>query len=241
MRESDGTVAIRFLLANENVRAVRFAVSPLCEAVMSLNALIFPRERGLQHGWIRAMRDLPPAFRRELTAFSFALDYAVPDCILPAPGRRTAARWDDELSRVAALRPADAGYELARPAFHYVLDPTPGPGAFERADVRALVERRARAYGPAAVATARLAWEDPERLLRRFVDLLQGYWDRAFAEEWRRLGPRLESVARRDARTVLTRGVYSVLDGRFADTVVDPDAGWFLRNSPHEHEVRPSR
>jgi DNA-binding transcriptional ArsR family regulator len=32
-----------------------------------------------------------------------------------------------------------------------------------------------------------------------------------------------------------------VLDGRFADTVVDPAAGWFLRRSPHEHEVRPSR
>ena len=50
------------------------------------------------------------------------------------------------------------------------------------------------------------------------------------------------SVARRDARTVLlTRGVYAVLDGRFVDTVVDRDAGWFLRHSPHDHEVRPSR
>jgi DNA-binding transcriptional ArsR family regulator len=234
-------MAIRFVLANENVRAVRFAVSPLCEAVMSLNALIFPRERGLQHGWIRAMRELPAPLRRELTAFSFVLDYAVPDCILPTPGRRTAATWDDELGRVADLPPADAGYELARPAFHYALETTPGREAFEREDVRGLVERRAGAYGPAAVATARLAWEDPKRLLGRFVDLLQGYWELAFAEEWRRLGPRLEGVARRDARTVLTRGVYAVLDGRFADTVVDPSEGWFLRHSPHVHEVRPSR
>jgi DNA-binding transcriptional ArsR family regulator len=232
---------IRFRLDNENVRAVRFAVSPLCEAVMSLNALIFPRERGLQHGWIRAMRDLPGSLRRELTAFSFVLDYAVPDCILPMPGRRTAATWEEELARVAALPPADAGYELARPAFHYVLDPEPGAGAFEREDVRALVERRAGTYGPTAVATARLAWDDPQRLLGRFVDLLQEYWERAFADEWRRLGPRLESVARRDARTVLTRGVYAVLDGRFADTAVDAEGGWFLRNSPHDHEVRPSR
>jgi DNA-binding transcriptional ArsR family regulator len=234
-------MAIRFRLKNENVRAVRFAVSPLCEAVMSLNALIFPRERGLQHGWIRAMRELPTALRRELTAFSFALDYAVPDCILPVPGRRTAATWEDELARVAALAPADAGNELARPAFHYVLDPEPGPVAFEREDVRTLVERRAGMYGAEALATARLAWEDPERLLRRFVDLLDAYWDLAFAEEWRGLGPRLESVARRDARTVLTRGVYAVLDGRFAGTVVDATSGWFLRTSPHEHEVRPSR
>lgn len=232
---------IRFRLENENVRAVRFAVSPLCEAVMSLNALIFPRERGLQHGWIRAMRELPTSLRRELTAFSFVLDFAVPDCILPTPGRRTAATWDSELARVAALGPADAGYELARPAFHYALDTVPGPRAFERDDVRELVELRASRYGPDAVATARLAWDDPEQLLRRFVDLLQAYWEKAFAEEWRRLGPRLESVARRDARTVLTRGVYAILDGRFADTVVDRDAGWFLRNSPHDHEVRPSR
>jgi DNA-binding transcriptional ArsR family regulator len=187
------------------------------------------------------MRDLPAPLRRELTAFSFALDYAVPDCILPTPGRRTAATWDDELGRVAGLPPADAGYELARPAFHYALETTPGPAAFEREDVRTLVERRASAYGSAAVATARLAWEDPARLLGRFVDLLQTYWERAFADEWRGLGPRLEGVARRDARTVLTRGVYAVLDGRFADTVVDPTEGWFLRHSPHAHEVRPSR
>jgi hypothetical protein len=154
-------MAIRFRLANDNVRAVRFAVSPLAEAVMSLNALIFPRERGLQHGWIRAMRDLPAALRRELTAFSWVLDYAVPDCIVPTPGRRTAATWEDELARVAALSPLEAGYELARPSFHYALHVPQGPGALERDDVRAFVEGRARRYGPAALGTARLAWEDP--------------------------------------------------------------------------------
>jgi|GEM_PF-2057374 DNA-binding transcriptional ArsR family regulator len=234
-------MAIRFRLENANVRAVRFAVSPLLEAVMSLNALLFPRERGLQHGWIRAMRDLPSPLRRELAAFSFVLDYAVPDCILPRAGRRIAATWEDELERLAALPPEEAGYELARPAFHYVMDVPQGPAALEREDVRAYVEGRARRYGPAAVAAARLAWTDPERLLRRFIDLLQGYWESAFAAEWERLGPRLETVARRDARTVASRGVFAVLDGRFADTVVDAEAGWFLRHSPHEHEVRPSR
>jgi hypothetical protein len=48
------------------------------------------------------------------------------------------------------------------------LDTVPGPAAFERADVRELVELRASRYGPGAVATARLAWNDPERLMRRF-------------------------------------------------------------------------
>jgi DNA-binding transcriptional ArsR family regulator len=232
---------IRFHLDGRNVRAVRFAVSPLCEAVMSLNALLFPRERGLQHGWIRSMRKLPGALRREVGAFSFLLDYAAPDCILPIPGRRLRASWDDELARLAALPSERAGYELARPVFHYTLEAPQGPAALEREDVRALVERRAQRYGQAALATARLAWDDPDRLLRRFVDLLQAYWERAFAEEWRLLGPRLEAVARHDARTVARHGVYAVLDGRFADTVVDAKAGWFLRRSPHDHEVRPSR
>ncbi len=208
---------------------------------MSLNAMLFPRERGIQHGWIRAMRELPSSLRRELAAFSFVLDYAVPDCILPRPGRRTAATWDDELARLAALGPEEAGYELVRPAFHYALDAPQGPSALERDDVRSYVEGRARWYGPEAVANARLAWNDPERLLRRFVDALDGYWGRAFADEWRRLEPRLATVARRDARTVATRGVYAVLDGRFEGTVIDRKAGWFLRHSPHEHEVRPSR
>jgi DNA-binding transcriptional ArsR family regulator len=234
-------MAIRFRLENDNVRAVRFAVSPLTEATLSLNALLFPRERGLNHGWIRAMRELPASLRKEITAFAFVLDYALPDCILPRSGRRTAVTWENELARLVSLRPETAGYELVRPAFHYVIEAPRGPSALERTDVRAYVENRARYYGAGAVAVARLSWNDPARLLCRFAELLQGYWEHAFAAEWDRLGPRLESVARRDARTVATRGVYAVLDGRFAETVVDPEAGWFLRRSPHEHEVKPSR
>jgi DNA-binding transcriptional ArsR family regulator len=187
------------------------------------------------------MRELPSSLRKEIAVFTFVLDYALPDCILPRPGRRTTVTWEDELARMASLSPGAAGYELVRPAFHYVLDVPRGPAALERADVRAYVEGRAERHGPAAVAAARLAWNDPAHLLGRFVRLLEGYWDAAFSAEWERLGPRLELVARRDTRTVASRGVYAVLDGRFADTVVDPQAGWFLRHSPHEHEVSPSR
>jgi hypothetical protein len=69
-----------------------------------------------------------------------SLDYAVPDCILPTPGRRTAATWDSELARVAALGPADAGSQLARHESNYALDSGAGPGAVVGADGRELGE-----------------------------------------------------------------------------------------------------
>ena len=62
-------MAIRILVEPDPHPFVRFAVSPLMEAALSLNAYLFPRERPLQHPWLRAMRRLSPALRREIRAF----------------------------------------------------------------------------------------------------------------------------------------------------------------------------
>ena len=235
-------MTIRFELRDDNARAVRFATSPLTEATHALNALFFPRERPLQHAWIRSTRDLPLPLRREIRAFGFALDHALPDCVLPDPARATEVPFDEALRAIAALPPERAAFELTRPAFHYVLDDLPSrPEVLLRDDVRAQLEDRARPYGAAAVALARLATTRPEALRDRFVALLTGFWEAAFEDVWRSLGPQLARIARRDARIAATGGIYAVLDGRFAGTTIDRAAGWFERRSPHDHVVRPSR
>lgn len=233
-------MAIRFELRNDNVRAVRFMVSPLVEAALSLNAYLFPQERGLQHEWIRSMRRLPVALRREIQAFGFVLDFAIPDCLLPTHGRSPAS-FAEELERLAGLEPRIAGYEILRPSFHYEIASVSGAEALARTDVRDLVLERAARHGSRAVALARLSFTRPEELQARFVALLDDYWRLGFGEAWARLEPRLLAVARRDARSVAGSGVYSILDGRFADTVVDRRNGVLMRRSPHEHTVRPTR
>lgn len=233
-------MAIRFELRDDNVRAARFMVSPLVEAALSFNAYLFPQERGLQHEWIRSMRRLPVALRREIDAFGFVLDFAIPDCLLPGHGRSPAS-WSEELARIADLEPRAAGFEILRPAFHYEIDAESGPEALEREDVRALVLERASRHGPRARALARLSFSRPDELQSRFVALFEEYWRLGFRAAWERLEPRLLAVARRDARRVAQSGVYSILDGRFTGTIVDRRAGLLIRQSPHEHTVRPTR
>ena len=234
-------MAIRFELRDDNVRAVRFMVSPLVEAALSLNAYLFPQTRGLQHEWIRSMRRLPVALRREIQAFGFVLDFAIPDCLLPTHGRSPAS-FAEELERLAGLEPRIAGYEILRPSFHYEIASASGArGARSRGCPRARPRASRRATARARVALARLSFSRPEELQARFVALLDDYWRLGFGEAWARLEPRLLAVARRDARSVAGSGVYSILDGRFADTVVDRRNGVLMRRSPHEHTVRPTR
>lgn len=234
-------MAIRFELRDDNVRAVRFATSPLVEAVLGLNALFFPGERALQHPWIRSMRELPPSLRREIRAFGFALDYAIPDLVLPDPGRTTGVPWEEALEIVARL-PADrAAFELARPGFGYVLDGPHDPSSLDRADVRSELEYRAEQHGRDSLALARLLVTDPDAVRDRFVAMLEGFWRHGFADVWQSLGPQLARIARRDARVAAKRGIFTILEGRFEGTTVSRAAGWFERQSEHVHVVRPTR
>jgi hypothetical protein len=64
--------------------------------------------------------------------------------------------------------------------------------------VQRTIVRRARAVG-ADPYLASLTFEDPRELVNRFADLLEMYWETAFAREWHRLEPLL-------ADTVTTSG-----------------------------------
>lgn len=235
-------MTIRIELANDNSRATRFATSPAVEAVLALNALLFPSDRPLQHPWIRSTRALPVSLRREFRAFGFVFDHALPDVLLPKPTRATEVPWQTTMDELRQLDAGHAGYELLRPAFHYVLPGAPtGPDALDDDAVRAIVLQRAGARGRDAVALARQAFARPGEFRDRFAALLEGFWEACFRSVWDSIGPQLVRIARRDARTAATCGVYKVLDARFAATRVNPAEGWFERASPHRHTVRPSR
>ena len=54
---------------------------------------------------------------------------------------------------------------------------------------------------------ARQAFDDPARLLKRYVRMLEQYWDGAFADEWQRILPRIEADATAGARALVTSGL----------------------------------
>lgn len=170
---------IRFSLGEGAVERVAFTYGPLLEAVFSLHVLVEPQRHPLHHLWIRRMRALPQALRRELAAFSFAFGAAPPveGTALPDPlslfPPDTWMTFEDGVSALRAL-PAEV-----------IAD--------EFANAIAVGERWVTPKTRNALRTAR---EDPLAFAGRLCALLEDYWAAAFAEEWQRLEPRFaRSVA----------------------------------------------
>jgi DNA-binding transcriptional ArsR family regulator len=174
------TTTIRFHLPEGAIERVGFSYGPLLEAVFSLHVLVESQRHPLQHPWIRRMRGLPVALRRELAAFAFAFGAAPPEegTSLPNPlGVWPTDPAETFTDGVAALRALPAETIAA-----------------EFAAVAAVGERGA---APATRETVRLVRDDPVAFVARLCTLLEGYWEAAFASEWERLEPQFaESVAR---------------------------------------------
>src|SRR5215831_14448946 len=96
-------MAIRFQLDEDQEGVVGFAYSPLLEAVLSLHVLAEPKHHALQHEWVRAMRTLPAALRREIAELSFLYRWTLPDCILPSAGSGYDS-FEEELARLLRYR-----------------------------------------------------------------------------------------------------------------------------------------
>ena len=229
---------IRFRL-DDRPESVRFALAPAAEAVASLHVLLYPKVHALQHPWIRAMRTVSPALKRDIRAFAFLFDDAFPDCFLPPDG--ASATFEQQLETVAALSDAQAAYELARPLFFYFEADAGGPERLADPLVRERALAFARtAAGEEGAAVAALAFDEPGALRDRLVGLLARYWDEAFAAEWHRLEPQLRAGAVEGRRVVSERGPFELLE-TLPGLLREGDA--VVRRSPHEHtvEVGPAR
>jgi DNA-binding transcriptional ArsR family regulator len=227
-------VPIRFRVDDRD-DIVAFALSPLCEVMLSLHVLLAPKVHALQHPWIRAMRRLSPALKREARAFAFVYEDALPDTVIPpTPGARP--RFDEQVAAIAALSETDFAYDVARPLFHYLVPDAGGQESMAIQETRTSSLDRAAYWGDESRTLAALAFDDPAELRRRFLDFLNAYWDEVFALEWDRLEPLLEADIE-SARAVISEwGLYEFLE-RQPVLGVDRDAGVILRPSPHEHEV----
>src|SRR5829696_1836962 len=147
---------LRFDFGDDPEASLAFAYSPLLEAVLSLHVLTVPKHHALQHQWVRSMRSLPPALKREITALSFLYKWTLPDCILPS-STTSHEEFDSELARLRALRPELAAFAFLRPLWDH------GGGVRPQrrrilcdADVRVHALRRAGTIGAGARRAATL-------------------------------------------------------------------------------------
>ncbi len=223
-------MAVVFQLPSERpVGLVGFAWSPLLEAAMSLRSLAAPKRVPMHLPWVRRCRERLPD--ELLTGLRSLLDG--PGAYLPGVFevglQGELPSFTDELARLedldldlflhemslahggAACRmEGDEGTALDDPAIvrdpHYVEQVVAG----------------ARERDPAHAAFVERLFADPAEARRHVVDLLQQYWDLAFAEEWERIRPRIEAEATDGARTLVTAGVPALVTHFLPEGTWDP-------------------
>lgn len=95
---------LRYLLTEDDVGAVRFGLSPLCELGLSLRAIADPSRFPLQVGWLR--RTEASRKRLDLDALMALIDDRgwTPDFLNPRP-ESPLTRLDDEFAVLAATPP----------------------------------------------------------------------------------------------------------------------------------------
>ncbi|POM24193.1 Helix-turn-helix domain protein [Actinomadura rubteroloni] len=195
---------IEFGFAPGDVARVRFAFSPLWEAVRSLRVLADPSGHALHLPWVRTVApklrglDLAP-----LRALIPPAGY-IPDFLTPPPGSPL-PDFAAELARVAATPPATVAEEIGE------LEPV----------------RAARAARAALAA-------DPAATLDRVTGLLERYWEIALAPSWERVRDLLEGDVLRRTQALGVRGAEGVFADlhpgvAWRDGVLTVDREWDYR------------
>jgi DNA-binding transcriptional ArsR family regulator len=230
-------MSLRFELGDDPEASLAFAYSPLLEAVLSLHVLTVPKHHALQHQWVRAMRSLRPALKREIAALGFLYRWTVPDCILPS-SVTSYEEFDRELAQLASLRPEVAAFEFLRPLWDHGGGVRPQRRRILRdPDIRTHALRSAGTLGAGTRRAAALLFDDPAALRARFVALLDAYWAEAFAAEWQRIEPKLAEGVGDAGRRIAHDGVYGFLAGLAPQLRIDPGNTAFGLDIPHEHRV----
>lgn len=164
---------IELCFSTIDVARIRFALSPIREAVASVRAFSTAGPNGLHAGWLRQIRPRPAGVDLDLLTAVVPPAGYIPDFLVPAPRHRSPT-FAAGLARVAAADPALVAEQLRHLAGHRVAQR--GPGRADR--VRLLDE---------LIAT-------PDSGLSRIVAELDRWWRAAVAPHW----PRMRSLLHDD-------------------------------------------
>jgi DNA-binding HxlR family transcriptional regulator len=176
-------VEVRF--DTDSLSGVRFAVSPLFEATLSIGALSAPASAAVHLPWLELARKRTAGLDLEVPRLLLRTDGYAPDFINPPPCGPT-AELDEELATMLAT-----------------------PAAQIRAEVRRAYEDRPL---PAALEPF---IERPRAAVRQLAQLMRDYWELALADHWPRIKSLLEDDILYRARKLTdagTRALFPDLD-----------------------------
>ena len=103
--------------------------------------------------------------------------------------------------------------------------------------MRAVTLRNAGTLGPQSRRAAALIFDDPARIVDRFLSLLEAYWEEAFAAEWERIEPKLAESVEQSGRQIARDGMHAFLLSLVPQLRVDPGGRSFGLDVPHDHRV----
>ncbi len=227
---------IVFNLPAEAVERLAFAYSPLLEAVLSLHVLVEPKHHPVQHAWVRQMQQLSPGLKKKISAFSFAYRSYFPAFLFPAT-TGSMPTFESELKRLETLSPPVVSFEFTEAA-------CPGytrydPGRLEDSTrMQAILDHFAELEpDPQSQKLLKLAVDEPARLLQEFLELLAGYWDASFCQEWQRLEETLARNVTAAGNKIVSQGLYGFLDSLWPEVRTDKTGEKFWIDRPHDHTV----
>ena len=154
-------VDVRFDI--ESMSGVRFGISPLFEATLSVKALDDPAAAALHLSWVEQARAQTADLDLELLRLLLRPDAYAPDFLNPPP-TGPCAELEDEFALMRAT-----------------------PAAQIREEVRCCYADR-----PAVPTALEPFLTHPRRAVRALVELLRAYWERTLAEHWPRISSLLE-------------------------------------------------
>lgn len=206
---------------------VRFSWSPLAEAALSLQAVNNPKQTPMHLPWARRCRELPADLLEEIYALTGSFNNCVPGIFEVGLGGRNFS-FEDEID---ALRQIDD--DLIASELSIILGGMScGYGATAegvrtelvhddtyRTQVLAAAER-----DEGRLTLLRSVFDDPAAIRDRYATMHERYWEEAFADEWARLRPRIESEVADGARALVTEGVPGLLDELLPEGRWDEDS-----------------
>jgi DNA-binding transcriptional ArsR family regulator len=167
---------IRARFAIDDLASVRFAISPLMEAMSSVRALHDPAAQALHLPWVQANRDALAAHSIQPVVDLLTTGGYSPDFLHPPPSSPTAV-FEDELARMAATPPDEV-----------------------RREVR--VALRGRGV-PSAV---RPLLDSPAGALQGIVEAVRAYWAVTLEPHWARIRALLDGDVLYRARKLTEGG-----------------------------------
>jgi DNA-binding transcriptional ArsR family regulator len=225
---------IRIALPAHPEEHVALAVSPLLECVLSLHVLLGPKHHALHHEWVRRMRALDPALRRELETLGFAYRRQIPD-VLSSRADDAPESFDQELARFRSLPPELLLAGLGRPLYDHG---GAGASAFRQPGVsEAMLERAFAEGGEPARLAAMLLLDRPAEFAGRLAEAIERFWREAFVADWGRIEPLLGRSILEAGRLLAAVGIWPVLGRLPAHCRVDPQRQELQIDLPHEHAV----